>query len=79
MRVARLLRHGLVGAEPTLLANLSPDMRVYDEEISGRVGSLFRARDIDEAIAVFANGSGFGLAGSAWTEDESEQQLSPTS
>jgi succinate-semialdehyde dehydrogenase/glutarate-semialdehyde dehydrogenase len=39
----------------------------------GPVASLFRARAIDEAIAI-ANDSDFGLGSSAWTSEEEERE-----
>ncbi len=59
--------------QPTVLTELTPDMRVYDEEVFGPVTSFFRAGGIEEAIAL-ANDTSFGLSSSAWTEDRVEQR-----
>ena len=47
--------------EPTLLTNVSDDMRVFREEIFGPIAPLFKFKTEDEAIAM-ANDTEFGLA-----------------
>ena len=56
-------RHGRGGTwfQPTLLAGLSPEMKIAREEIFGPVAPLFRFRDEAEAIRI-ANDTEFGLA-----------------
>jgi succinate-semialdehyde dehydrogenase/glutarate-semialdehyde dehydrogenase len=58
---------------PTVLANITPDMRVYHEEVFGPVAALFRVSSYREAIGV-ANATNFGLGSNAWTSDEGEQR-----
>ena len=52
--------------EPTVLANVTPEMRLYSEETFGPVVSLFRFSSDDEAIAR-ANDTKYGLNGSVWS------------
>jgi len=58
---------------PTVLTDVPRGSPAYQEELFGPVASLFRVRDIDEAIHV-ANDTRFGLGASAWTNDSAEQE-----
>src|ERR1700754_314082 len=58
--------------EPTVLDNLDPAWPISCEETFGPVATLFRADNIDHAIAI-ANATDFGLGSSAWTNDTGEQ------
>lgn len=58
---------------PTVLADPRPGSPAWDEEIFGPVATLFRVRDLDEALAV-ANHRVFGLGAAAWTTDAAEQE-----
>jgi succinate-semialdehyde dehydrogenase / glutarate-semialdehyde dehydrogenase len=58
---------------PTVITGITPEMRLYHEEAFGPVASLYRVRDIDEAIEL-ANATDFGLSSAAWTNDPDEQQ-----
>lgn len=58
---------------PTVLTDIPKNSPAYQEELFGPVASIFRAKDIDDAIR-FANDSRFGLGASAWTNDESERE-----
>jgi succinate-semialdehyde dehydrogenase/glutarate-semialdehyde dehydrogenase len=57
-----------------VITDIPEDSPAYKEEIFGPVASLFRARDIDEAIRI-ANDTSFGLGASAWTNDPEEQEI----
>jgi succinate-semialdehyde dehydrogenase / glutarate-semialdehyde dehydrogenase len=58
--------------EPTILTDIPSSAPARCEELFGPVASLFRVRDIDEAIAL-ANDSPYGLGSAAWTNDPAEQ------
>src|SRR5439155_23117697 len=57
--------------EPTVLANIPKNSPAYREELFGPVASVFRVKNLDEAIQI-ANDSRFGLGASAWTNDPNE-------
>ena len=54
--------------EPTVFADVTPDMRVGREEIFGPVLSILRWKTEEEAIRI-ANGTEYGLTASIWTND----------
>jgi succinate-semialdehyde dehydrogenase / glutarate-semialdehyde dehydrogenase len=58
---------------PTVLVNIPPDSPAHKEEMFGPVASVFRAKDVEDAIRI-ANDSRFGLGASAWTNDSSERE-----
>src|SRR6202045_4731526 len=58
---------------PTVLTNIPDGSPAACDELFGPVASLFRAKDINDAIRI-ANATPFGLAASAWTTDKSEQE-----
>jgi succinate-semialdehyde dehydrogenase/glutarate-semialdehyde dehydrogenase len=63
-------RHALGGTffQPTVLADLSPEMQIAREETFGPVAPLFRFTTEAEAVAL-ANATEFGLAAYFYTRD----------
>jgi succinate-semialdehyde dehydrogenase / glutarate-semialdehyde dehydrogenase len=58
---------------PTVLTNIPKGSPAHKEELFGPVASVFRAKDLDDAIRI-ANDSRFGLGASAWTNDDRERE-----
>jgi succinate-semialdehyde dehydrogenase/glutarate-semialdehyde dehydrogenase len=56
---------------PTVLTDITPAMRIHQEETFGPVATLYRAAGLDEAVAL-ANDTPFGLSSNVWTRDETE-------
>jgi succinate-semialdehyde dehydrogenase/glutarate-semialdehyde dehydrogenase len=56
---------------PTVLTHIPKGSPAHKEELFGPVASVFRARDVEDAIHI-ANDSRFGLGASAWTNDKDE-------
>ena len=57
---------------PTVLADIPPNAPAARDELFGPVASVFKAKDLNDAIAI-ANGTTFGLGASAWTRDAAER------
>ena len=63
--------------EATVVANVTPGMPMFDDEVFGPAAAVVRARDEREAIEL-ANRSSFGLGASIHTRDvERAQRLAP--
>jgi len=58
---------------PTVLTDVPKGSPAYAEEFFGPVASLFRVKNIDEAIHI-ANDTRFGLGASAWTSEPEEEE-----
>jgi alpha-ketoglutaric semialdehyde dehydrogenase len=54
--------------EPTIFDEMTPDMRIAQEEIFGPVTGIIRTDDVDQAIDI-ANSTGYGLSASIYTHD----------
>ena len=58
---------------PTVLTGVTPDMRMYGEEVFGPVAQVHRVSDLAEAVEL-ANNTIFGLGSNIWTDDPAEQE-----
>ncbi|HLG65743.1 MAG TPA: NAD-dependent succinate-semialdehyde dehydrogenase [Ktedonosporobacter sp.] len=71
---ARLLLGGKFGPgkgyyyEPTIVADVTPEMPMFREETFGPAAAIIRARDTEHTIEL-ANDSKFGLGGNLWTRN----------
>ncbi len=54
--------------EPTIITNVTADMRITKEEVFGPVAPIIPVKNLAEAVAI-ANSLEFGLGGSIWTKD----------
>jgi succinate-semialdehyde dehydrogenase/glutarate-semialdehyde dehydrogenase len=57
---------------PTVVTDITPDMKMWSEEVFGPVAGVYRAESIDDALRI-ANDTSFGLGSNAWTSDPAEQ------
>ncbi len=53
--------------QPTIFADVRPEMRIAQEEVFGPVLSVIRFKDDEDAIRI-ANSTNYGLAAGVWTE-----------
>ncbi|MFL5469183.1 MAG: aldehyde dehydrogenase family protein, partial [Gemmatimonadaceae bacterium] len=57
---------------PTVLGDIPSTAPAARDELFGPVASVFKAKDLTDAIRM-ANGTTFGLGASAWTRDDRER------
>jgi len=56
----------------TVVTGITPQMRMFTEEVFGPVAQLYRVSSLDEALEL-ANATPFGLGSNIWTNDPAEQ------
>ncbi|GAA2126292.1 NAD-dependent succinate-semialdehyde dehydrogenase [Arthrobacter humicola] len=59
--------------EPTVLTDVTPDMRAFSEELFGPAAVIYKVANAAEAIEL-ANGSPYGLGGSVFSADVARAQ-----
>jgi succinate-semialdehyde dehydrogenase/glutarate-semialdehyde dehydrogenase len=59
---------------PTVIADITPEMKLYSEEAFGPVASVYRVADREEALAL-ANATTFGLSSAVWTQDPGDEEF----
>jgi succinate-semialdehyde dehydrogenase/glutarate-semialdehyde dehydrogenase len=59
--------------EPTVLTDVTPQMRAYHEELFGPAAVIYRVADAAEAVNL-ANSSSFGLGGAVYSADSERAQ-----
>jgi 1-pyrroline-5-carboxylate dehydrogenase len=57
--------------EPTIIADVSPQARIAQEEIFGPVLAVIKAKDFDDALEI-ANDTEFGLTGAVYTRNRAK-------
>ncbi|OJX64483.1 MAG: NADP-dependent succinic semialdehyde dehydrogenase [Micrococcales bacterium 73-13] len=62
---------------PTVLADITPEMRLYAEEAFGPLATLYRVDSRDEALRI-ANDTTFGLSSAVWTNDPDDEAFFTT-
>jgi succinate-semialdehyde dehydrogenase/glutarate-semialdehyde dehydrogenase len=59
--------------QPTIVTNITKEMPLYAQEAFGPVASVYKFKDISEALEL-ANDTTFGLGASIWTKDIKEAE-----
>jgi succinate-semialdehyde dehydrogenase/glutarate-semialdehyde dehydrogenase len=58
---------------PTVVSDVTPQMRLYAEEAFGPVATIYRANDLEDALRI-ANDTTFGLSSAVWTNEPDEER-----
>lgn len=59
---------------PTVLTGITPQMKMFHEEVFGPVAQVFTVSSLAEALKI-ANGHPYGLGSNLWSEDPTEREL----
>jgi succinate-semialdehyde dehydrogenase/glutarate-semialdehyde dehydrogenase len=59
---------------PTVLTDVTPEMKMYHEEVFGPVAQVFSVPSLEEALRL-ANGHPYGLGSNLWSEDDADREL----
>jgi succinate-semialdehyde dehydrogenase / glutarate-semialdehyde dehydrogenase len=59
---------------PTVLTDITPDMKMYHEEVFGPVAQVWSVPSLEEALKL-TNGHPYGLGSNLWSEDEADREL----
>ncbi|MFF2992990.1 NADP-dependent succinic semialdehyde dehydrogenase [Streptomyces sp. NPDC057950] len=59
---------------PTVLTGVTPEMKMYHEEVFGPVAQVWAVSSLEEALEI-ANGHPYGLGSNLWSEDAEEREL----
>ncbi|MFE3105060.1 NADP-dependent succinic semialdehyde dehydrogenase [Nocardia tengchongensis] len=59
---------------PTVVTGVTPEMRMFHEEVFGPVAQVWTVSSLEEALRE-ANGHPYGLGSNLWSEDEAEREL----
>ncbi|MDX2642102.1 NADP-dependent succinic semialdehyde dehydrogenase [Streptomyces sp. PA03-1a] len=59
---------------PTVLTDITPDMKMFHEEVFGPVAQVWTVSSLEEALRI-ANGHPYGLGSNLWSEDEADRAL----
>jgi len=59
---------------PTVLTDITADMKMYHEEVFGPVAQVWSVPSLEEALRL-TNGHPYGLGSNLWSDDEADREL----